>query len=99
MAPFLFLLAAFAASVHAYNIRRVPPATNLALSTEILPPAQFSIPLAEKAPRPTYKKNLLKALCGRGPTAVLAGSANDTEYVTDITIGGQKFKVIVDTGS
>ncbi|EIN11164.1 acid protease [Punctularia strigosozonata HHB-11173 SS5] len=33
------------------------------------------------------------------PTSTLAGSDQDEEYLTDITVGGQSFKVIVDTGS
>jgi hypothetical protein len=97
MAPFL-RLAAFVASACAYDIRRVAPATNLTLPTEVLPAAQFSVPLVEKVPRTTFKKNLLKALRG-GRLATLAGSANDAEYVTDITISGQTFKIVVDTGS
>jgi predicted aspartyl protease len=94
----LFFVAALWVSAHAYNVRRVEPTTNAALLTEILPAAQFSLPLTEKVPRSTYKKDLLKTLRGRGST-VLAGSSDDSQYLTVITVGGQKFKVIVDTGS
>jgi hypothetical protein len=101
MSLLLFFVAALWVSAHAYSVRRVEPATNAALPTEFLPAAQFSVPLAEKVPRSKYKKDLLKMLRGRGSahTAVLAGAANDSEYLTAITVGRQKFKVIVDTGS
>src|ERR1700691_5623119 len=101
MAPLVFLVASLVASTHAYDIHHVAPTPDAALTTEVPPAAQFSVPLTKKVPRPMYKKNLLKALRGRAssPTAVLAGSDDDAEYLTNITIGGQNFKVIVDTGS
>eukprot|EP00918_Siedleckia_nematoides_P001398 GHVU01003330.1.p1 GENE.GHVU01003330.1~~GHVU01003330.1.p1 ORF type:complete len:125 (+),score=5.83 GHVU01003330.1:129-503(+) len=70
-----------------------------------IPVAEYVLPLAAKAPRPGYKKAAMDTLRGRSqqgsssvPTAVLAGSDFDEEYLTNITVGGQKFTVIVDTG-
>ena len=108
MTPGLLFIAALLVSAHAfsergssYDIRRVAPLTNVALTTEILPAAQFLVSLTEKVPRQMYKKKLLEALRTglSAPTAVLAGSANDVQYLANITVGGEKFKVIVDTGS
>ncbi|KIM83061.1 hypothetical protein PILCRDRAFT_819851 [Piloderma croceum F 1598] len=107
MTPVLLLVAALLVSAHAYgerepsyNIRRVAPLTSAALATEVLPAAQFFVPLTEKVPRQTYKKKLLEALrTGLSTTAVLAGSANDNQYLTNVTVGGENFTVIVDTGS
>ena len=55
----------------------------------------------KKILRQTYKKNLLKALCGLGdvPTAVVAGSDYEEQYVVNMTVGGQNFAVLMDTGS
>lgn len=103
MAPLAFLVAALGAtiSVQAYEIRKVLATTSGALATEVLPSAQYSVPLSQKVPRPRAKKAALRALRQRAAnfTDVLAGSSSDQEYLTDITIGGQVFKVIVDTGS
>ncbi|KAJ7780230.1 acid protease [Mycena maculata] len=41
----------------------------------------------------------LRAKASTNNTAVLAGSDLDQEYLTNITVGGQTFPVIVDTGS
>lgn len=102
MAPLSLFFVAFAVSAHAYDVRRVAPPTSGAVEMETIPSAQFYVSLTEKVSRPAYKKNMLKAL-GRSTasnyTGDLAGSVNDSEYLTDITIGGQTFKVIVDTGS
>ena len=96
----LFFLTAIRIA-HSYDVRQVSSAINSALSTEVLPAAQFSVPFANKIPRPTYKKNLLKGLRGLGdvPTAVVAGSDYDELYVVNMTVGGQNFAVLVDTGS
>ncbi|KAF7971938.1 hypothetical protein HWV62_19387 [Athelia sp. TMB] len=101
MAPLTFLVLALAAvSAQSYEIRRTAPATSGALATEVLPRAQYLLPLTGKAPRSKAKKAALSALTKTSSyTAVLAGSYYDQEYLTDITIGGQAFKVIVDTGS
>lgn len=104
MAYLALFVAALAVSVNAYDVRRSAPASRGILETEVLPAAQFSVPFSGKAPRSQYKKSLLKAVGGQasestGDTGVLAGSKLDQEYLIDIIIGGQKFKVSVDTGS
>jgi hypothetical protein len=99
----LFLTTLASASAQDYHIERIYPANSGAriLTTEVLPSAQYSIPLTSKVARPAYKQAYTNALRGGRTvkTAVLAGSGGDSEYLTDITVGGQKFKVIVDTGS
>lgn len=102
MAPLAFLAAALAAvSTQAYEIRRSALATRGLLATEVLPQAQYSLPLSGKTTRPKAKQDALQNLHKRSSnyTAVIAGGQEDQVYLTDITIGGQDFKVIVDTGS
>ncbi|KZP11138.1 acid protease [Athelia psychrophila] len=103
MAPLALFVAALAvASTQAYEIRKVAPATSGLLATEVLPQAQYSLPLTGKTTRSKAKQAALQTLRRRSSnytTAILAGSGKDQEYLTDITVGGQKFKVIVDTGS
>jgi len=100
----LFIVAALAVCGHAspYDIRRIARATDTVLSTNI-PAAQFSVALTDKISRQGHKKSPLDGLRRQGflnsPTAVLAGTYSDAQYLTDITIGGQNFKVVVDTGS
>jgi hypothetical protein len=88
MGLFLFLLAAS-------GVLRA------ASSIEVLPDAQFSIPLAQKIPRSMHKKNPLMALSGRAssPATVINGVNYDEQYAVNITIGGQNFSVLVDTAS
>lgn len=102
MTPLALLVAALAAvSIQAYEIRKVAPTTRELLATEVLPQAQYFLPLSGKTTRSKAKQDALQALRKRSSnyTAVVAGGAKDQEYLTDITIGGQQFKVIVDTGS
>jgi hypothetical protein len=103
MAPLTLVVAVLALSAYAYDVRRIAPATSGAIKTEVLPAAQFSVSLSEKVARPAYKTNFLNTLRGSKAStsgaAVLAGAGNDVQYLADITIGGQSFKVIVDTGS
>ncbi|KAJ7777209.1 aspartic peptidase domain-containing protein [Mycena metata] len=68
----------------------------------VIPPAEFVVPITGKSPRRQTKKDALSALrshASKNNTAVLAGADLDQEYLTDITIGGQTFTAIVDTGS
>jgi len=102
----LFFPVLSAVFVHGYDVRRVAPVTRSVIKTEILSAAQFFLPLTDTVSRSTYKKKLLALRNQRSTSSlhspgdqVLAGSADDQEYVTDITIGGQDFKVVVDTGS
>lgn len=95
---------ALVASTHAYDIHRIAAASSGTVQTDVIPKAKFYVPLTGKTPKHAYKKQLLNALRDQGSkpsnyTAVVAGSNQDGEYLTDITIGGQKFKIIVDTGS
>jgi hypothetical protein len=104
MAPFALVIFALAASINAYDIRRTTAASSGTIKTEVIPTAEFYVPLTGKVARSAYKKHFLNTLRNQvsksfNYTAVLAGSMTDKEYLTDITIGGQEFKVIVDTGS
>ncbi|KAJ7466275.1 aspartic peptidase domain-containing protein [Mycena galericulata] len=67
----------------------------------VLPPADFSVPFSGKVPRRKSKRSALAALRGKGAsdTVVVDGSDFDEEYLTNVTIGGQHFSLIVDTGS
>lgn len=103
MHPLSLLVVALAAvSTNAYEVTRFAPSTG-SVEPEVLPPAQFSVALAAKVPRSTYKNSMRSAVLGRWKpsnyTGVLAGSSDDEEYLINITIGGQNFQVIVDTGS
>ncbi|KAJ7495554.1 acid protease, partial [Mycena latifolia] len=73
-----------------------------------LPQADVSVPFGAKTPRRKSKRLALAALRGRntsssrwspGDIVVLDGSDSDFEYLTNVTIGGQKFSLSVDTGS
>jgi hypothetical protein len=88
MGLFLFLLAA-SGVLRAAN------------SIEVLPDAQFLIPLAQKVPRSIHKKNPLMASRGHAsaPTTVINGVNYDEQYAVNVTIGGQDFSVLVDTAS
>ena len=103
MVPLSLLVAALVVvSTNAYEVTRFAPSTG-SIEPEILPPAQFSVALSAKTSRPTYKNSMRSAVLKRGNasnyTAILAGSSDDNEYLTNIMIGGQTFQVIVDTGS
>ncbi|KAJ7153281.1 acid protease [Mycena filopes] len=90
-------------------VRHRSPAPR-ALDSAVLPTAQFSVPIAAKTPRRSSKKNALAALRGKhlptkaakggsGSTVAVDGSDFDEEYLTNVTIGGQHFSLIIDTGS
>ncbi len=93
-------LAVAVSCTSALEVRHVRSSRVSAASTTELPTAPFSIALTDKAPRSSYKKQLLRELRsgGKSKTAVVDGSGDDEEYLTDIVVGGQSFKVIVDTG-
>lgn len=101
MALSVLLAAALAGSIYAYDVRRIAPASNLVMPTDVIPVAQFYVLLSAKALRSAFKKNILNAVRKRGSqfTGKLAGSADDVEYLIDIIISGQKFTVVVDTES
>lgn len=88
----------------AFEFRHVR-STRLATSSSVdLPEAPFVVSLTDKVPRPSFKKRALRELRSNAhtpvgdPTATVFGSDDDEEYLTDITVGGQSFKAIVDTG-
>lgn len=97
------LIAALALSAQAYKVNRIAPTTVGAVESAIIPAAQFSVRLTDKVPRRTYKRSILKALRqyngGGNYTSILEGGNRDKEYLTAIVVGGQNFKVVVDTGS
>ncbi|KAJ7352704.1 acid protease [Mycena albidolilacea] len=75
-----------------------------------LPAAPYSVAFSKKVPRRKEKINALSALCKHGgsghgvepvsqTTVPLAGSNFDSDYLVNITIGGQNFSLILDSGS
>lgn len=100
----LLLATLVATAVQAtYTIERIHPHTTEALETEVLPEAEYALTLSGAVSRSQTKTNMLHYLRTGKPSSHfvggLYGADNDMEYLTDITIGGQKFKTIVDTGS
>ncbi|KAF5368298.1 hypothetical protein D9757_010525 [Collybiopsis confluens] len=97
-------LAFFLVAVNA-NVHRVKSEITSRAAANVIPPAQFSVSISGTAPRSNAKKELLKALrsssasAARDFTSPIAGSDFDEEYLTNLTIGGQDFALIVDTGS
>ncbi|KAF7326791.1 Acid protease [Mycena sanguinolenta] len=94
-------------------VRHVSQAPRAEVATD-LPPAEFSVSFTAKTPRRSSKRTALEALTGRpskkrpgvraataggGDTVVVDGSDFDEEYLTNFTVGGQPFSLIVDTGS
>ncbi|KAJ7458601.1 aspartic peptidase domain-containing protein [Mycena latifolia] len=90
------LVASAPAEVH---VVRHPPGVGRTVSAAVLPKAELLVPLTDKVHRKGAKKHLLEGLIGKSTTVPLTGANFDHEYVTDATFGGQKFKLIVDTGS
>jgi hypothetical protein len=110
---FISLLSVRAGTANAENsdfnfVRHVRSLTPRADSEAVtLPQADVSVPFGAKTPRRKSKRLALAALRGRntsssrsspGNTVVLDGSDSDFEYLTNVTIGGQKFSLSVDTG-
>ena len=78
--------------------RRVSNAQRRTEAAEI-PAADFSVSIAGTAPRSQAKKTLMKYLRAKGGfTSSVAGSDFDEEYLVNVTVGGQAFSLIVDTG-
>ncbi|KAJ6450922.1 acid protease [Mycena sanguinolenta] len=90
------------------DVRSLSPRADSAAGALSLPPASVSVPFGAKTPRRMSKRQALATL-RRGnmssspsfsdDTVVLDGSDSDFEYLTNVTIGGQKFSLSVDTGS
>lgn len=95
LAAFLTLAVA---SATALDIQRFTSRRSVAQTVD-LPKAPFVASITQKVPRSSARKEALWSI--RGPsakTARIAGSDDDEEYLTSITIGGQTFEVIIDTG-
>jgi hypothetical protein len=98
MVPLVFFVTALAVSAHAHARDDIVHARQNA--PETLSVAPFTLPLTDKITPPAFKTELRNALHGLEPsTAVLGGVSQDMDYAINITVGGQNFKVIVDTGS
>lgn len=100
--PLILLAASASAQV---SIRHLKSSRLATTEPANIPTAPFVVPLTSKVPRSSRKKALLRELRGgrstlsRGSTSgTVMGSDDDEEYLTDITVGGQHFKAIVDTG-
>lgn len=66
-----------------------------------LPSAEFVASFTGKVSKTQHKKDILRSLrsaAGINSTSVIDGSDLDEEYITEITVGGQTFYAIVDTG-
>lgn len=75
-------------------------ASVLAKVADAIPSAQHTLNLAAKVPRPAGKADALRTLSrAKRFTSSLAGSDGDEEYLVNVTIGGQDFSLIIDTGS
>jgi hypothetical protein len=80
-------------------------ATNVAtLSSQPLPQADFALPLTKQprsASRAKIMHNLKKKIGAAKGNFIesIVGAEGDAEYLTAITIGGQNFTTIIDTGS
>lgn len=99
---FLAVLAAVG-SAHSHSLTSTRFALQRKPEHEVatLPKAPHVVQLASQ-PRSSYKRALLKAVSKTVQSAKdvtpLAATDGDIEYVAPITVGGQKFQVIVDTG-
>ncbi|KAJ7861676.1 aspartic peptidase domain-containing protein [Mycena olivaceomarginata] len=83
-----------------------PDAHHPALSSRsVLPAASHSVAFSKKVPRRKAKVDALSAFRGgvvsrhTYTTVPLAGSNLDTDYLVNVTIGGQNFSLIIDSGS
>ncbi|KAJ6526493.1 acid protease [Mycena vulgaris] len=89
------------------HVRSLAPRVDSEAAAQPLPQANVSVPFGTKTPRRKSKRLALAALRGNtsssrsspGDTVVLDGSDSDFEYLTNVTIGGQKLSLSVDTGS
>ncbi|KAJ6622083.1 aspartic peptidase domain-containing protein [Mycena sp. CBHHK59/15] len=99
----LSILSLFGA-IHAKpNVARQVSLAPRSLEAVSIPKADFAFPFTKKAPRGKARKNApgasLRGNKSRGNTASVAGTEFDQVYLTNITVGGQNFSVIVDSGS
>lgn len=85
------------------RLTRITPGKGSApavVNTEVtsLPIAQYVQPLVGSTPRSASKKAALRHVSGGRGLANVAGAEGDREYLTNITVGGQPFTVVIDTG-
>jgi hypothetical protein len=97
------LLALAASNAHAaHTVQRLAHVPSVAAATDIPPAAHFA-PITGRigasARRRAYKKAVVQHATDRVYTGELAGAGFDEEYTTAITVGGQNFTVIFDTGA
>ncbi|KAI0086737.1 acid protease [Irpex rosettiformis] len=95
------LLATAAAAPDTFNIRRVVPQRSIDIqNAQIIPQASFVSSFSSKVPRRAAKKRaLLELRRSASKTSTIIGTDDNEEYATSITVGGQNFEVIDDTGS
>lgn len=77
------------------------PRRSLESRSSELPSAEFVASFTGKVAKKQAKKDLLRSLrsaAGTNSTSVIDGSDFDEEYITELTVGGQTFYAIVDTG-
>ncbi|KAJ7249530.1 aspartic peptidase domain-containing protein [Mycena haematopus] len=86
-----------------FNVVRHVSQAPRSLEPAVIPAAQFVVPITSTAPRRRSKKSNLASLRAttslNNNTAILEGADLDQEYLTNVTIGGQTFTAIIDTGS
>ncbi|KAF7795741.1 hypothetical protein EIP86_006908 [Pleurotus ostreatoroseus] len=86
-------------STGAVEFRRVRSSVAPSNAFLELPAAPFVVNLTAKTSRSIAKKIALRELRGKAAIGTVDGTGDDEEYVTDIIVGGQNFKAIIDTGS
>jgi predicted aspartyl protease len=85
------------------STRAAYAAESSAVAGAAIPPAKHVATLTARVPASARKQAAKQALFGAAASPpyvnALAGVAADSEYATNITIGGQSFPVLVDTGT
>ncbi|KAJ7211719.1 acid protease [Mycena pura] len=92
----------FTAVASAQALRHARNHQNTVPLPTLLPPASFLAPIVSRTPRRLSKVEALRSLRSSGGAshiALLVGAQHDYEYLTNVTVGGQSFSVVVDTGS
>jgi hypothetical protein len=104
----LSVLALLGATHAEYSVVRHTSLAPRSKEATMLPPADFTAAITAKTPRRKSKKAALAALRGKttpsraavagSTTVAVDGSDFDDEYLTNVTVGGQHFSLIIDTG-
>ncbi|KAI0315205.1 aspartic peptidase domain-containing protein [Amylostereum chailletii] len=99
----LLLVRNVAASDDVFTSHSVSLTPTVQADAVSLPAAPFVLNLSQKVARPSDKAKALRHVATKRraatDTAVVFGTGQDEEYSANITIGGQSFAVIIDTGS